>query len=220
MPATVCPMPLNEVAYANVQDKKGWGEGPWQHEPDKVQWVDPTTGYACLIVRGPVGALCGYVGVPKGHPAYGLSYDGSTQEDHDAYRAALRKHIRAERGKPTEEWVPFLPESTVAEPYGRLILGFEVHGGLTFSGECDEPTPSICHMAHGEDKVWWLGFDCSHAWDVSPKLNMYRDEVGLLTDHSHDVYRDLAYVKGEVTKLAAQLKGLESCELLSLPPPS
>jgi hypothetical protein len=56
-------------------DKSGWGQGPWEDEPDKAQWVDEATGYDCLIVRNPLGALCGYVGVPPGHACYGVPYD-------------------------------------------------------------------------------------------------------------------------------------------------
>ena len=53
-------------------DKSGWVAGPWQTEPDKVQWADPATGMPCLIVRSVAsGALCGYVGVEKPHPFYG-----------------------------------------------------------------------------------------------------------------------------------------------------
>jgi hypothetical protein len=56
-------------------DKAGWGEGPWQDEPDKVQWQDEATGLPCLIRRnGASGALCGYVGVPEGHPWFGRDY--------------------------------------------------------------------------------------------------------------------------------------------------
>lgn len=52
------------------------GVGPWNDEPDKVQWVDEETGYDCLIIRHPAhGNLNGYVAVPAGHPAYGLGYD-------------------------------------------------------------------------------------------------------------------------------------------------
>lgn len=66
---------MNELVYINVVDKSGWGEGPWSNEPDKVQWTDPATGLACLAVRGPIGAWCGYVGVEPDHPFYGLDYD-------------------------------------------------------------------------------------------------------------------------------------------------
>jgi len=49
--------------------------GPWTNEPDRLQWVDKTTELDCLIVRGPFGALCGYVGVPNHHHGYGRFYD-------------------------------------------------------------------------------------------------------------------------------------------------
>lgn len=58
-----------------TEDKSEWGDGPWQGEPDKRQWQDPETGLPCLIVRNRLGALCGYVGVSKGHPAYEKHYD-------------------------------------------------------------------------------------------------------------------------------------------------
>lgn len=48
---------------------------PWDNEPDKVQWIDPATDLDCLAVRNPIGAWCGYVGVPNDHPYYGQPYD-------------------------------------------------------------------------------------------------------------------------------------------------
>lgn len=56
-------------------DKSLWPQGEWHNEPDKIQWTDFETGLPCLIVRGPTGALCGYVGVPATHSLYGKSTD-------------------------------------------------------------------------------------------------------------------------------------------------
>src|SRR5262249_14225809 len=64
---------MRTIEYRTV-DKSAWGDGPWQQEPDKRQWADPDTGLPCLILRGPVGALCGYVGGPPSHPVYGKDY--------------------------------------------------------------------------------------------------------------------------------------------------
>jgi len=50
-------------------------EGPWNDEPDKVQWPDPRTGLACMIRRGPLGVWCGYVGVDETHPWFGKDYE-------------------------------------------------------------------------------------------------------------------------------------------------
>ncbi len=69
------------IEYRTV-DKSSWGPGPWQDEPDKRQWKDQATGLPCLIVRGPVGALCGYVGVPPGHPLHGQGYDEAGLDCH------------------------------------------------------------------------------------------------------------------------------------------
>lgn len=55
-------------------DKSSWGPGPWQDEPDRKEWKH--AGFACLITRPEHhGALCGYVGVPPGHPWHGVGYD-------------------------------------------------------------------------------------------------------------------------------------------------
>lgn len=162
----------------NTKDKSTWGDGPWQNEPDKRQWRDEATGLPCLIVRGPLGALCGYVGVSRRHKAYGRGYDDV--------------HV-------------------------------EVHGGLTFAGPCTKDgnqEEHICHRVEpGEDdRVWWLGFDCSHAFDLSPaheaemdaiykKMDKPRPTSAFKDDPAYrDVYRDIAYVEAEVAGLAAQLK--------------
>ena len=57
------------------EERKLWPPGEWDQEPDLVEWRDEATGYPCLVVRGPMGSLCGYVGVPEGHPAHGKDYD-------------------------------------------------------------------------------------------------------------------------------------------------
>lgn len=48
-----------------------WGPGPWNGEPTEDEvWVDDATGLLCIVTRGPIGSLCGYVGVEPGHPWY------------------------------------------------------------------------------------------------------------------------------------------------------
>lgn len=139
--------------------------GPWDSEPDKVQWIDPATGLDCLIHRNPGGALCGYVGVPPGHPCHGRGYNAV----HD------------------------------------MLPGLRVHGGLTFSDSCalEESADGhgICHVPEPgrPADVWWLGFDCAHEGlrgDLVPRGGWCP---------SGAVYRDLAYVRDQVTSLARQL---------------
>ena len=71
---------MQTIEY-RTHDKTTWADGPWQSEPDKKQWLDQETGLPCLIVRGRLGALCGYVGVPKGHWAHGKVYDDVNVDD-------------------------------------------------------------------------------------------------------------------------------------------
>jgi hypothetical protein len=91
------------------------GVGPWNNEPDKVQWVDEETGYDCLILRHPLhGNLNGYVAVPVGHPAYGLGYEAVEVQVHGGLTFAsfgdgewvmadlLNRHPGPDR--PTDVW--------------------------------------------------------------------------------------------------------------------
>lgn len=81
-------------SYVGTADRTGWGSGPWDDEPDKAQWVDEQTDLDCLIVRNRYGALCGYVGVPSTHPAYGKDYDDQNVDVHGglSYAAACREN--------------------------------------------------------------------------------------------------------------------------------
>ena len=157
-------------------NKMDWGEGEWQHEPDKVQYLDEETGYPCLIVRAEVtGALCGYVGVGHSHPCYQVHYND------------------------------------VEDKYDTSI-----HGGLTFSSKCQEQNKEfgICHIVEDgeDDNIWWLGFDCAHAWDYAPVMqsrwigtNLYKPQRP--NDHE---YRNIHYVKDQIKHLAIQLKKCEA----------
>ncbi len=58
-----------------IYKREKWPPGPWDGESDKMQFADPETGMACLIVRNSIGALCGYVGVDRGHPLHGRGYE-------------------------------------------------------------------------------------------------------------------------------------------------
>jgi len=97
-----------------------------------------------------------------------------------------------------------------------------VHGGLTYSAACQEGG-EICHLPEEgrEADIWWFGFDCAHAFDISPKMEM---EMRVLAEKLGDprliipvgegplskVYRDWEYVTNEVTQLAWQLVQVRS----------
>ncbi len=66
---------MNIEAMKNFKvDKSTWGSGPWQDEPDRIDFRH--AGFPCLMLRNPTsGNWCGYVGVPTTHPDHSRSYD-------------------------------------------------------------------------------------------------------------------------------------------------
>lgn len=40
-----------------------------------ADWIDEATGYRCLIMKTPLGVLCGYVGIPERHPLCNVYYN-------------------------------------------------------------------------------------------------------------------------------------------------
>jgi hypothetical protein len=143
-------------------DRTGWDKGPWDDEPDRVEWRT-AAGLPGLALRARSGNWCGYVAVPPGHPAHGAQYSD---------------------------------------------LDVEVHGGLTYANRC---AGRICHVPEpGEpDDVYWLGFDCAHAWDIRPADDAFwrkRGEEPMRFDGS--TYRTIAYVRAECESLARQLAGM------------
>lgn len=64
----------------HVVDRSRWHQGPWDKEPDREEWRH--LGLPCLIVRNRMGGLCGYVGVPPGHPWHGKEMDDVDAEVH------------------------------------------------------------------------------------------------------------------------------------------
>lgn len=149
---------MSELIEEKWVDRTDWDSGPWDDEPDRIEWR--SQGMPCLIVRNGSGALCGYVGVPPGHPWHGKGYD---------YADA------------------------------------SVHGGLTYADKC-QAGGHICHVARpGEpDDVWWLGFDCAHSGDVSPKYTALAKKNPIFTPGRNERYRDARFVRGEVESLARQ----------------
>jgi len=223
--------------WYNAVDKSEWLDGPWKSEPDKMQWLDEATRLPCLIVRGPSGALCGYVGVAASHPLAGKSYSNCVKgcgEDYcehrvenllEAHGGITFAHACASHSVEDmftqREHVAKMEQEARRYPKGdsaRWLARWRDSGALDnyarYSEVCE--ATSICHVpSPGEpDNVWWFGFDCAHAGDYIPGAQHYlpthlRDTLGAPTGWSTVVeYRDIAYVKRECESLARQLKAL------------
>lgn len=61
---------------------------PWEQEPDRLEFEHAEM--KCLILRAQeAGNLCGYVGLPPGHPAYGLDFYKIHKKHHIAVHGGL-----------------------------------------------------------------------------------------------------------------------------------
>ena len=90
------------------------------------------------------------------------------------------------------------------DPFG---IKADAHGGLNYADFCQEgdEAQTICHVpGPGEpDRVYWLGFDCGHAWDIQPALEareMIRGWAPIRMPGSS--YKTVAYVKAACARLA------------------
>jgi len=75
--------PADAIMVEHIVSRKEFASGgPWENEPDRIQWRDPKTNQMCLIRRNHYGALCGYVGVGSDHPWYNHAYDSIDAKVH------------------------------------------------------------------------------------------------------------------------------------------
>lgn len=172
---------MSEPAERRI-NKTRWPDGPWMHEPDRVDFEH--AGLPCLLLRNGKGAWCGYAAVPPGHPWHGVDY-----------KACLAP------GAPGHD--PEDEDSAWHDCQETLQERVRVHGGLTYSAACEGP---ICHVPKpGEpDAVWWFGFDCMHLGrDFAPRYAL--EMPGIYGLFGEAIYRDLAYARAQTERLAEQL---------------
>lgn len=166
-----------EIAEPRKIDKSKWGNGPWQNEPDRIEWEKH--GMPCLMLRTDMGNWCGYVAVNPGHPWHSKGYTSCTapeiceKQKADGYCDHTPEHI------------------------------LDVHGGITYANQC---AGHICHVPKPgkPDNVFWFGFDCAHGGDGIPGYRAVLGEDGFFSRG----YKDAAYVRTEVERLADQLKAV------------
>jgi hypothetical protein len=171
-------------------DKQGWERGPWDDEPDKAVWVDQATGLDCMIVRNHSGSLCGYVGVPKGHRAYGRGYEDLNVVVHGGLTYA----------GPCQE--PLAPE-------------FESRAHLRDHGICHIPPPGRPEdiwwfgfdTGHFRDYQPAMAFRLKEIAESHPEYDELR-RSSLIAVFDGEEYKTLSYVMAETTQLAEQIARL------------
>jgi hypothetical protein len=87
-------------------------------------------------------------------------------------------------------------------PY-KDLFSVRVHGDITFSDEGDGE-----YLPKGS---WWIGFDCAHALDLSPRMvemqKQFFDDRKILT--ALQSYRNFQYVREQIQRLVIQLITLD-----------
>lgn len=93
-------------AKTHTIDRSKWSSGPWDNEPDRVDFEH--AGLPCLLLRNPFGAWCGYAAVPPGHPLHGTDADDAELDVHGGVTYADRCqspicHV-PKPGEPDDVW--------------------------------------------------------------------------------------------------------------------
>lgn len=156
------------------------GFGPWADEPDKLAWIDPQTGYSCIILRQISGVLGGYVAVSIGHPLWGFAYDAVPADlDLSPHRGLdYAAHCQEDQPEPI----------SICHGRDRLVK---------------RSAPDRLEEGQ-QDEVWWFGFGCDKPGDLVPnggKPPLHREEG--------ETYRGIDYVFEETCSLARSLRAIE-----------
>jgi hypothetical protein len=161
-------------------DKPKWMRGEWTDEPDRLNYKTDEGFDAAIIRTSHSGCLCGYVGVPAGHPWYGMGYSAEVAPT----KAQIEAPVDIDKRSAISLLIAALGEAGTESV--RLDCLLNVHGGLTYADN------GIAEF--GEDpSLWYFGFDCAHSGDASPAYDF------------HGTYRDIEYVKREIAALSKQL---------------
>ena len=126
-------------------------------------------------------------------------YEGNTLDfvcQKTGYPIALRRHPEL------LHWCGYVGLPAEHPWHGRTYQDVEndirVHGGLTYSHN------SVPESEDGA--IWWFGFDCAHASDLTPGLEH------IIPTSFTGTYRTIEYTKGEAISLAEQLAAIRAGE--------
>jgi hypothetical protein len=133
---------------------------------------------------------CGYVGVERGHPLFGVAYNEDIPVSLQHYWEEVLAGPIGDR-----DIIDVLSTSLGSAHVGTL---FNVHGGITFSTS-QKYYPSKYPII---SDLWWFGFDCNHYGDAP-----HPDFVDSYP-FSKGKFRDIPYVVEHCERLALQLSNI------------
>jgi hypothetical protein len=74
-------------------------------------------------------------------------------------------------------------------------IPIDCHGGLTFTNLWEDE----------KDNLWYIGFDCAHAYDYMPFLQMQLSSSMLMERDPAVSYKDINFVRNECKSIVDQL---------------
>lgn len=154
-------------------------------------WVTKAGLAACIIkTRGRF--YCGYVGVPKDHPLAGLHYNNNS---------TFLKDVTGEEGLGQRSpLIAFIAAGNETSP----CVAFDVHGGITFSGEWKESS-HVDGSAELDSSLWYFGYDCNHYEDGQFELHDAEGKLIYNYSASHFAPKSLDFNIQQCESLARQI---------------
>lgn len=185
-----CVLPTAEIYYD--REARPDGDGPWLGEADKVSWRDEAGGYECIMLRDTRGGfLCGYVGVPSGHPLWG-------------WRS---KAVPADIGIDVHGGITYAQQCQAGPtPVRRLAVEARRICDVVISPAVHHEVQHATDHRVADRHAWWFGFSCNHPYDLVPSDG--RRAVPTSSSELARTYRDDGYVVRETLALAAQLRAI------------
>ena len=152
--------------------------GVWNDEPDRIDFIEPTTGYRCLLNRNASGSWCGYVFFPA-------------DEEYTTGMDTMKKAIDA-----NTHFRRFADSLTVhgGATYSKMLI--RVDQALIDADVENSFDGHIMPLEFDPNEVLSaVGFDCSHAWDYMPYVQAALTESGAEPSKTFEkcIYRDMNY---------------------------
>lgn len=160
------------------------------------------------------GAWCGYVGVPKEHPLYGILDGDMDFSVHGGitWAASSDKLDREEWEKAKQCFERCRKEAQKHEGTGDHADHVRFWQDSIYNyDDWREKSRDCCHCVLDPDAdqdLWWIGFDCGHSEDMMPALDATLAQIRKLDEPCHNswqTYRNLTFVVSEVMSLAKQI---------------
>jgi hypothetical protein len=142
---------MSRIDYVTTENKVGGISIPQNHSEHTIEkdWI--YEGYRCVVVANHhMGHRCGYVGVNKNHPLYGVNYSDKPK----ILQKKINELRRQELGKRGVIDLFCWDGASVT-----VSLWFNVHGGLTYSGGGQKSEYPV------KSDLWFFGYDCGHCDD-------------------------------------------------------